>query len=59
VKNLGTFLEFEAVLNDEYHDRTAEKKKVHQLMETLGITEENLVSTSYENLIQKTEKKNK
>ncbi len=56
VSNLGTFLEFEAVLNDEYHDRTAEKKKVHQLMEALGITEENLVSTSYENLIQKVEK---
>ena len=52
VKNLGTFLEFEAVLNDEYHDRTAEKKKVHQLMETLGITEKNLISSSYEKLIK-------
>ena len=57
VKNLGTFLEFEAVLNDEYHDRTAEKKKVYQLMETLGVTEDNLVSKSYENLIQKIDEK--
>ena len=58
VKNLGTFLEFEAVLNDKYKNRTAEKMKVHQLMETFGITEDNLVSTSYENLIQKIEENN-
>ncbi len=51
VKDLGTFLEFEAVLNEEYHDRTAEKMKVYQLMETFGITEDNLIANSYQNLI--------
>ena len=51
VKDLGIFLEFEAVLNDQYPNRKAEKKKVYWLMETLGITENNLISTSYENLM--------
>jgi predicted adenylyl cyclase CyaB len=59
VSNLGTFLEFEAVLNDQYPDREVEKKKVYWLMEILGITEEDLISTSYENLIQKIEENNK
>ena len=50
VKNLGAFLEFEAVMDETYHDREIETKKVEYLMEKLSIKDEDLISESYENL---------
>ena len=51
VKTLGEFLEFEAVINDNSQGRKTEEEKIFWLMELFGIEEENLISTSYENLI--------
>jgi predicted adenylyl cyclase CyaB len=53
VLNLGSFLEFEAVMDEKYNNRETELKKVEYLMKSLGITDENLISESYENLIDK------
>ena len=53
VLNLGSFLEFEAVMDEKYNNRETELKKVEYLMKTLGITDDNLISESYENLIDK------
>jgi predicted adenylyl cyclase CyaB len=53
VKKLGNFLEFEAVMNDRYNNRKVESRKVEYLMGKLGITNEDLISESYENLMEK------
>lgn len=53
VYTLGSFLEFEAVMDERYYDRTQETKKVEFLMEKLGINDDDLVRESYENLIGK------
>lgn len=53
VKNLGTFLEFEAVMDEKYNDRDLETKKVNYLRKVLDIEEEDLICESYENLLEK------
>ena len=52
VKNLGNFLEFEAVMNKKYNDKNVEAKKVNYLMDKLGIKDKDLISGSYENLVE-------
>lgn len=48
VKNLGTFIEFEAVYEDkEPDDKDREVKKVSSLMETFKILKEDLLDKSY------------
>ncbi len=49
VEGLGTFLELEAVYDDE-SDEVEERKKVDDLGERLGIRDEDRVATSYEAL---------
>ena len=53
VIKLGTFLEFEAVMDEKYNDRDLETKKVNYLREILNIDDENLICESYENLMKK------
>jgi predicted adenylyl cyclase CyaB len=53
VFDLGSFLEFEAVMDETYHDRELEIKKVEFLMKRLSINDDDLVRESYENLIGK------
>jgi predicted adenylyl cyclase CyaB len=53
VRELGTFLEFEAVMNDKYNDRKVESQKVEFLMKELDIKQEYLIRESYENLIER------
>ena len=53
VVHLGSFLEFEAVMDEKYNNRETEFKKVEYLMKTLGISDANLISESYENLMDK------
>ena len=53
VKNLGNFLEFEAVMNNRYNDKNVETKKITFLMEKLGLKDEDLISMSYENLMER------
>jgi predicted adenylyl cyclase CyaB len=53
VVNLGSFLEFEAVMDEKFNNRELEFQKVEYLMEILGIANEDLISESYENLIDK------
>jgi predicted adenylyl cyclase CyaB len=53
VVKLGSFLEFEAVMNKKYKNKAAEHKKIEYLMQELAIDEGDLISESYENLIQK------
>ena len=53
VKNLGNFLEFEAVMDDRYNDKDLETKKVNYLLEKLEIDEKDLISVSYENLMER------
>jgi predicted adenylyl cyclase CyaB len=53
VNKLGAFLEFEAVMDETYHDRETETKKVEYLMKVLSIKDEDLVSESYENLVRR------
>lgn len=51
VHGLGSFIELEAVCTED-SDRQEEHKKVNWLMEQLGITAENLLEASYENLVR-------
>lgn len=53
VQGLGTFVEFEAVMDETYDDKEIETKKVEYLMHYLGIKSEDLIDTSYENLIRR------
>jgi homotetrameric cytidine deaminase len=50
VEGLGSFLELEAVA-EEGSDLNAEREKVERLREELGIEDENLVATSYSDLV--------
>jgi predicted adenylyl cyclase CyaB len=52
VKNLGNFLEFEAVMDDRYNDKDLETRKVNFLLEKLEISDKDLISVSYENLME-------
>jgi len=52
VIKLGSFLEFEAVMDEKFNNREVEFKKVEYLMKKLGIADEDLIRESYENLIQ-------
>lgn len=53
VKNLGNFVEFEAVMDDRYNDQDLETEKVNFLLKKLEIDEKDLISVSYENLIER------
>ena len=53
VKELGNFLEFEAVMDEKYSNKEMETRKVDYLMEKLGIKNEHLISKSYENLMER------
>jgi predicted adenylyl cyclase CyaB len=53
VKELGNFLEFEAVMDEKYNNKEAETEKVKYLMEKLEINNEDLISESYENLLER------
>jgi len=53
VKNLGNFLEFEAVMDNKYNDKNVETKKVKFLMDKLGLNDEDLINGSYENLMRR------
>ena len=52
VNKLGNFLEFEAVMDEKYRNKNVEIQKVKYLMEKLEINEVDLVSESYENLME-------
>jgi len=52
VTNLGAFLEFEAVMDDQYSDRDQETKKVGKLMKMLHISASDLVGQSYQDLLR-------
>ena len=52
VNKLGNFLEFEAVMDEKYRNKNVEIQKVKYLMEKLEINEADLVSESYENLME-------
>ena len=52
VDRLGQFVEFEAVMDSNGRDEDAEAKKLTDLMNQLGIEQNDLISVSYENLIQ-------
>lgn len=53
VANIGQFFEFEAVYeNDTEEERTAEEKKVYDLMGVFGIRQEHLQKASYQQLAQ-------
>lgn len=47
VKNLGEFLEFEAVYEDDEGQKEQEVQKVHKLMKAFKIQEEDLLDKSY------------
>lgn len=51
VRDLGTFLEFEAVMDDTHRNKASETRKVKYLMKELGIKEKDLINVSYENLM--------
>ena len=53
VSDLGNFLEFEAVMDTKYNDKNEETRKVKYLMQKLEIENEDLVSESYENLMDR------
>jgi adenylate cyclase class IV len=53
VKKLGSFLEFEAVMDEKYSNKKVETGKVEYLMEKFGIKNEDLIGESYENLMEK------
>ena len=53
VKNLGNFLEFEAVMDERNNDKNVETQKVNFLLEKLQIDEKDLISVSYENLMER------
>jgi len=52
VKKLGNFLEFEAVMDEKYNNKEVETGKVKYLMDKLDINNEDLISESYENLME-------
>ena len=52
VRDLGTFIEFEAVMDIKHQNRAVETKKVKYLMNILGIDTKDLINVSYENLIE-------
>ncbi len=49
VQDLGAFLEFEAVCEDE--EVSAEYEKLHTLMDALGIEQQDLIEGSYSDLL--------
>jgi predicted adenylyl cyclase CyaB len=51
VKELGNFLEFEAVMDEKYSNKEVEIGKVKYLMEKLGVKNEDLIGESYENIL--------
>ena len=51
VKELGNFLEFEAVMDEKYSNKEVETGKVKYLMEKLGVKNEDLIGESYENIL--------
>ena len=53
VEGLGTYLELEAVAEAD-SDLTAEHEKVERLRAELGIEDENLIATSYADLLLET-----
>jgi len=53
VKELGNFLEFEAVMDEKYSNKEVETRKVEYLMEKLGVKNEDLIGESYENLMER------
>ena len=53
VKKLGNFLELEAVMDDKHNNRERETDKVNYLLEKLNIKDKDLISLSYENLMNK------
>jgi predicted adenylyl cyclase CyaB len=53
VLQLGSFLEFEAVMNEKNNNKAAEHKKIEYLMQKLGIDKDDLIGESYENLIKR------
>ena len=53
VNDLGHFLEFEAVMDTKFDDRSEETNKVNRLLKLLKIDQVDLISESYENLIKK------
>lgn len=53
VKGLGTFIEFEAVFdNDTAEVRERESRKVAELMQTFGITEADLLTSGYVDMLE-------
>jgi adenylate cyclase class 2 len=54
VKNLGNFLEFEAVFkNDSPGNRKAEKAKVEKLLRAFEVSPKNLLKNSYREMVKK------
>jgi predicted adenylyl cyclase CyaB len=53
VKNLGSYIEFEAVF-DENNDNVINKQKgkINYLMKQVGVNEDMLIASSYENLMK-------
>jgi len=53
VEKLGNFLEIEAVMDDKYNNREVETEKVNFLSDKLKIKDKDLISVSYENLMER------
>jgi predicted adenylyl cyclase CyaB len=51
VKNLGDFLEFEAVMDNKHQNHDREINKVNKLMKILEISNADLVAKSYQDLL--------
>jgi predicted adenylyl cyclase CyaB len=52
VDNLGTFIEFEAVLEEENSNPEEEYEKIDFLLKYLMINEKDLIASSYQNLMK-------
>jgi predicted adenylyl cyclase CyaB len=52
VRDLGEFMELEAVMDETYNDKKEETEKINNLLELLNITEEKLLSRSYRELVE-------
>ncbi len=52
VEELGSFIEFEAVLDEINCDEKKEQKRIDYLMQKLQISEKDLIAVSYENLLK-------
>jgi adenylate cyclase class IV len=52
VKSLGEFLEFEAVISDEY-DKDDGQEKINYLMDYLEIREGDLIPVAYADMLAK------